>query len=262
MNPNGEDANGFLKLDFSSDYNREEKSLRMGLLAKMLFNLQDVQGFEHPVTQMRGGKIESGYAELDLGKLLHTYDIEFQFVDPRGRAKGEAFDYQVTYPDGTIVCADAKCKLEGNEPNQVSLGNSLHEAAKQLPKSRPSVILVKVPQHWIETPGFYEKMGDETRRFFRGTRRVVSVVYYSIVLLNDRDVGFITCAKHMARFHHALGGDAEILAALRFGTAVNPGLFGRIGMIHHPTMGARTARRPADAFQHRAGRIVIVKVRG
>ena len=179
LNPNSSEAIGFLKLDFSADQARERKSLRLGLLAEMLLNLQNVPGFEHPVAQMRNGQIESGFAELEFGKLLYVNDIEFRFVDPRGRKKGEAYDFELTYPDGVIVCADAKCKLEGSQPNLTSLKHSLRDASRQLPKNRPSVIFVKVPQHWIETSGVYEAMGDETRRFLNGTKRIVSVKYYS-----------------------------------------------------------------------------------
>src|SRR5665213_1914846 len=72
LNPTSADAKGFMKLDFSADHAREHKSLRAGLLAEMLVNLQNVPGFEHPVAQMRNGQVESGFAELDCGKLLYV----------------------------------------------------------------------------------------------------------------------------------------------------------------------------------------------
>jgi len=62
MNPNGADASGFLKLDFTSDIRREEKSLRMAHLAEMVFNLHTIEGFDSCIAQMKSGEIESGFA--------------------------------------------------------------------------------------------------------------------------------------------------------------------------------------------------------
>jgi hypothetical protein len=178
MNPNGADASGYLKLDFTNDIARELKSLRMAHLAEMVFNLHTIPGFDSCIAQMKNGEIEFGFAELEFGKLLYINDVEFRFVDPRNRAKGEAYDYEVTFPDGLIACADAKCKIEGGEATATSVENTLIKARKQLPKNRPGIIFVKVQPHWFTDPKIYSMLGDVTRDFFRNTRRIISVKYF------------------------------------------------------------------------------------
>ena len=178
MNPNGEDVTGFLKLDFSGDIPRETKSLRMALLAEMLVNLQDVTGFKHPIAQMRAGQIESGFAELEFGKLLFINDVNFRFVDPHNRKAGEAYDYEIIYPDAVLACADAKCKIESGEPSVTSIRHSLDTARRQLPADKPGIIFVKVPQAWFERPEIGAELGNLARQFFNGTRRIASVKYY------------------------------------------------------------------------------------
>jgi hypothetical protein len=178
MNPNGADASGYLKLDFTNDIARELKSLRMAHLAEMVFNLHTIPGFDSCIAQMKNGEIESGFAELEFGKLLYINDIEFRFVDPRNRAKGEAYDYDVTFPDGLVACADAKCKIEGQEATPTSVENTLIKARKQLPKDRPGIIFVKVQPHWFTDSEIYSMLGDVTRKFFRNTQRIISVKYF------------------------------------------------------------------------------------
>jgi hypothetical protein len=178
INPNGADASEYLKLDFTNDIARELKSLRMAHLAEMVFNLHPIPGFDSCIAQMKNGEIESGFAELEFGKLLYINDIEFCFVDPRNRAKGEAYDYEVTFPDGLTACADAKCKIEAHEATQTSVENTLIKARKQLPKDRPGIIFVKVQPHWFTDPEIYSMLGKVTREFFRNTRRIISVKYF------------------------------------------------------------------------------------
>lgn len=127
---------------------------------------------------MKNGEIEFGFAELEFGKLLYINDVEFRFVDPRNRAKGEAYDYEVTFPDGLTACADAKCKIEAHEATPTSVGNTLIKARKQLPKDRPAMIFVKVQSHWFTEPKIYSMLGEVTRGFFRNTRRIISVKYF------------------------------------------------------------------------------------
>jgi hypothetical protein len=178
INPNGADASGYLKLDFTNDIARELKSLRMAHLAEMVFNLHTIQGFDSCIAQMKNGEIESGFAELEFGKLLYINDVEFRFVDPRNRAKGEAYDYEVTFPDGVTACADAKCKIESHEATASSVENTLIKARKQLPKDQPGIIFVKAQPHWFTDPEIYSMLGDVTRNFFRNTQRIISVKYF------------------------------------------------------------------------------------
>ena len=170
---------GFLNLDFSSDQRREATVFRVVELAENLFNLQHIEGFDACIRQMKGGaeKIESTCAELDFGRFLYIHDIPFRFVEPQ-MVKGADYDFEITYPDGLKVPADAKCKFESTAINPDSLRNSMKKARAQLPDDRPGIIFIKVPQSWIENPAMAHAMIKVGREFLASTGRVASVKFY------------------------------------------------------------------------------------
>lgn len=130
-------APGFLRLDFSSDARREATVFRVVELAENLLNLQQIEGFDACIAQMRAGaeKVESACAELDLGRFLYIHDVEFRFVVPQLKKRSD-YDLEVIYPDGLAVPADTKCKFETTAINPDSVRNSLVKARKQLPPDR------------------------------------------------------------------------------------------------------------------------------
>jgi hypothetical protein len=139
-------------MDFSTDEARETKTLRIFDLAEILLNLQMVEGFDGCVARLRRAdaqQVESTFAELQVGKLLYVHDVDFEFV-VRTDEKGADYDYDIDFHGGWRACAEAKCKLESTEINPRSVRATLNEARKQLPKDRPGIIFVKIPQHWFE----------------------------------------------------------------------------------------------------------------
>jgi hypothetical protein len=128
---------------------------------------------------MRSGaeKIESTCAELDFGRFLFIHDVGFRFVTPQG-AKGEDYDFEIVYPQGLLVPADAKCKFVSTRIDPKSVRNSLVKARKQLPADRPCVIFMKVPQQWISDLPTAKALVDVGRDFMKTTDRVVSVKFY------------------------------------------------------------------------------------
>jgi hypothetical protein len=177
----------FLRLDFSSDKRREFTVFRVIELAENLFNLQNVEGFDACIEQMKAAaeKIESSCAELDFGRFLYIHDVGFRFVVPQQR-RGNDYDFEVTYPDGLTVPADAKCKFENTDPESVR--NSLIKARKQLPKDRAGMIFVKIPQSWIEEVEVAKALVSVANDFLRHTDRVVSVKFYvsQLEAINNR----------------------------------------------------------------------------
>jgi hypothetical protein len=170
---------GFLNMDFSSDRRREATVFRVVELAESLFNLQNIDGFDACISQMRGGgeKIQSTCAELDFGRFLYIHDVNFRFVAPR-MTRGSDYDVELFYPDGLAVPADAKCKFETTDINPDSIVNSLESARKQLPADRPGIVFVKVPQSWIADVGNAIAMVEAGRRFLRKIGRIVAVTFY------------------------------------------------------------------------------------
>lgn len=127
---------------------------------------------------MRGGDIEGTYAELDLGRMLYQSSIDFRFVVSTGKL-GDDFDIEIKLGDGTVVCADAKCKIDSTSFSESTVWNSLRSARSQFPADRPSIIFVKVPPRWLaEQPDLKTALTKTAERFLRDTGRIVSVKYY------------------------------------------------------------------------------------
>lgn len=167
---------GFLRLDFSSDFERERKTARFLDFAEMLFNLQHIDGFDDRIDQMGAGQIEATFAEFDFARFLYLHDIAFRFVEASG-VKGEDYDCAIQYADGREACADAKCRLEGTEIRAETIRNSLNKArTNNLPADKPGIVFVKVPQMWLEREEVRIGIRDVVRSFLRNTERIVSVV--------------------------------------------------------------------------------------
>jgi hypothetical protein len=184
---------GFLSIDESDPVHRETSFFRVMDLAEVIYNLQPVPGFDECITRMRDGDIEGTYAELDFGRMLYLNKVPFRFVVPQGTT-GFDYDIEVEYPNGIVAAADAKCKIESTDFSENTIGNTLSKARKQLPDDSPGIVFVKVPPRWIADPATVVAMLDVARSFLRGTRRVVSVKYYSSP---------ITFADNMLRHDHA-----------------------------------------------------------
>jgi hypothetical protein len=154
-------------------------------LAELLFNLHCIEGFEAPLSGLLAGKNESTYAELDFARMLRVHEIPFRFVVPQNK-KGSDFDFEIFYPDGFVVCAESKCKVELNQFNPKSVRSSLEDARKQIPKEKPGIIFVKVPQQWIESIDTVLSLHDVACEFLRATERIVSIKFYvSYLTINN-----------------------------------------------------------------------------
>jgi hypothetical protein len=178
---------GFLRLDFSSDFERERKTARFLDFAEMLFNLQHIDGFDDRIDQMRAGQVEATFAEFDFGRFLYLHDIAFRFVEATG-VKGKDYDCAIKYADGREACADAKCRLEDTEMRAETVRNSLNKArTNNLPSDQPGIVFVKVPQAWLEQQEVRLGIRDVVNAFLRNTERIVSIVVYATHMMAVAD---------------------------------------------------------------------------
>jgi hypothetical protein len=166
----------YLGFDFSSDIAREEKTWRLGEISEMLFNLQHYDGFASCIEQMEHGDIESVYAELEIAKWLHVYDVRFCF-NRRRFIKQSDYDLEIVYPEA-IACADTKCKVETTEINAGSIADSIRQARTQLPPNRPGIVFIKVPEPWLRSREMTAEIFRVARNKISGTGRIVSVKFY------------------------------------------------------------------------------------
>jgi hypothetical protein len=169
---------GFLRTYAGRDEKAQLSLFRIVDFAELLFNLQDIDGFDYCLDQMRDGNIEATYAELDFGRMLVASGVTFRFV-VRSGIKGSDYDVEITLPDGLVVCADAKCKLESTTFSEETVRNTLKRAVDQLPRDRPGVIFLKVPPSWFNELPAARELLRTGERFLRGsTRRVVSIKFF------------------------------------------------------------------------------------
>src|SRR5450631_1121000 len=145
--PNG--PPGFLRQGDKDKVRSEQQSYRMVDFAELLFNLQNVEGFDDCIDRIRQGIIEPTYAELDLGRMLYLSEIEFRFVKPQGKKEND-YDIEITLPDWPRICADAKCKLETTDFTRETVRNALDGARKQFPPDVPIIVFMKVPSQWSD----------------------------------------------------------------------------------------------------------------
>jgi hypothetical protein len=169
---------GFISVDESEPHRQEISYFRVMDLAELIYNLQQVPGFDECITRMRDGDIEGTYAELDFGRMLYLNKVPFRFVVPEG-ITGRDYDVEIKYPTGVIASADAKCKIDRTEFSRNTVENTLNKARKQLPDAMPGIVFVKVPPRWLADESSVVGMLDTAHTFLRSTRRVVSVKFYS-----------------------------------------------------------------------------------
>ncbi|TKV77994.1 hypothetical protein FDV58_27720 [Bradyrhizobium elkanii] len=190
-------------------------------LAEVLYNLQFVDGIDNCVERMRSGDIEGSMAELDLGRMLFIHSVEFKYVTPIMR-KGYDYDILVKLPNGMFACADAKCKIEGQEFSVNSVENTLKKGRKQFPQDRPAILFVKHPYEWHDDSYALTTLGDIAMKFFRTTERVVSVKYYVQPIL--RQGGNVTQRLGFKEFSNP---------RTRFGSDVDWSLFNTPNILAH-----------------------------
>jgi hypothetical protein len=171
----------YLHPHFGEDGLAPVYSMRMLNLAEMLFNLQGVDGFQTCLYHMTLDQLESALSELQIGMMLYQDRIAFRYIDPQS-VIGKSPDIEITLADGTMALADIKCKYESTDVSEETVTSTLKKGLKQLPKGRPGLIFVKMPQEWTfekgETVMLPMPVVNATRGFLRNTTRVVKVVYY------------------------------------------------------------------------------------
>lgn len=187
-----ERVDGFFQLDISSEMQKELRLFRVAELAEILLNLQWIKGFDEKVSELcrcAGSQLETVHAELDFAAFLYRQDIDFEFVIPSG-VKGKDYDFLISYPDGRTACADAKCRVEDTQLNPKSLLGLLTTARRRnLPKDRPGIVFLKVPQSWFENEEMSQRLDKIAFEFRRKTERIVCFYIYAPIRTFLQDEG-------------------------------------------------------------------------
>lgn len=163
--------NKFLRSQPKNQAELNDHFIRIKELAEILYNLQDIPGVDNPLDQLYGGnqQISSGLAELEAGRALRMYGVSFRYITPSKKA-GHDYDLEIIYPNGATCCGDVKEKQETTTLSRGTLDRAVDDAlGRNLPKDRPCVVLIKVPQHWYESPELgdilYRVVGSRTKLY-------------------------------------------------------------------------------------------------
>jgi hypothetical protein len=169
---------GFLKPP--SKFEDRAKEQRIGslayALAEELYNLQGVEGFDGVHARILEGNIQSCVGELEAAGFLKRRSQQIRFVTPTGRI-GNDYDLEIIRDAGAICC-EVKIKIEAEQFTEAGVFNSLEHARKQLPKTRPGVIFLRIGGNRThdELQTKAKIVNGAVRRLFSQTRRVVGVI--------------------------------------------------------------------------------------
>jgi hypothetical protein len=133
----------FLRSRPKSKEDRFKMTDRLMETAEMLFNFQDISGIENLLERIKKDSIEACFAELQSAKLLCFNNIPFYFNTPSNR---KGFDYDaIATTHGFEIACEFKCKIENTNFSENTIKEILRHARGQLPKNKPSVIFIKIP---------------------------------------------------------------------------------------------------------------------
>jgi len=180
---------------------------RLSVLAECLFNLQDIPGFDACAARIRNGQvkrrdsIEGPFAELQAAQNLYVNGWPFRFVEQIGVERRD-YDFEVTLKDGTVLCADAKCKIETTALSAETVSHAIKKALSQLPEGRPGLPIIKMPERWVRLG--YENIRPVLREGaiekLRNTTRVVGASFYAVS--HQWDDGMIAETHHFYHIHN------------------------------------------------------------
>jgi hypothetical protein len=155
--------------------------MRYWEFAEALLNLQNIEGFEAVLDELKHGKIESACGELDVARMMAFYGLKCCFVKPT-RGTKRNYDFEIYYADGFKVCAEAAAKFEETRPRAKSIRHSLRDSP-QLPDDEPSIIFVKVPESWINDIELAEQITAVAVDYLRQSDHIASVKYYTPITI-------------------------------------------------------------------------------
>jgi hypothetical protein len=134
--------------DAEAAYRNQQRTLR---IAELLFNLQDVEGIDARLENLRVGRVESTYSELEGGAFLKQRGVQFRYLCPSGR-RGADYDAEIPLARGMKVNCEMKCKAEQTELSDGAVRSPLQAARRQLPSGEPGLLFFKVPEAGCISP--------------------------------------------------------------------------------------------------------------
>ena len=118
---------------------------RVESLAELLLNYQAVPGMEYRVSILQSDNLESALGELECFRLISSPEFNARFIVPTGQ-KGSDYDCEFETESGEVVCCEIKTKQESLDYTASTVLNTLDHARRQLPKERPGMVFLRIPE--------------------------------------------------------------------------------------------------------------------
>lgn len=176
VSPENRAGRKFLKTESKEPEAQFRHMQRVTTLAEIVFNLQDIEGLKQRISLMHNHDLEAALGELECAALLAVPEFNFRFVTPTG-VKGKDYEGEIVTSAARIVCCEIKARSEQANPTQQTLWNTFEHARKQLPKGKPAMILVKIPEAWVKKPDIQSAVETAVNKIFRQSNRIVAFVF-------------------------------------------------------------------------------------
>ena len=118
-------------------FRNQERTVR---IAELLFNLQNVEGIDARLEDLRLGRVESTFAELEAGAFLRRRAVSFRYINPSG-TKGADYDAEIPLHETSKVNCEMKCNSFASKA-MMRKSNSLVLKGKSKQKRRGSSLNV------------------------------------------------------------------------------------------------------------------------
>ncbi len=214
---------GFLKTESTDTSERFRHMQRVTSLAELAFNMQGIEGLKARIERMQKDNLESALGEMECAALLSSPEFNFRFVTPTG-IKGQDYEGEVITSTERIVCCEIKSKSEQVVPNPDTLWRTFDQARKQLPKGKPGLIMVKIPESWGHLPSSPAVVDNAVEKVFRQSERIVAIVFtweeWFTTVESWRVV--VNKIKHYSNARSSLYGDDVEILLNKMGRKGNP----------------------------------------
>lgn len=163
--------------------NRYTHMHRVLALGDAVYGLQIADGFSNILDRLARRSIRPCYFETTTAADFLDDGFAVSVV-PEVNQRGFDFDFSITR-DGQSIAVEVTAKNEGII-NIDSLYNTLHSKRTQLPKDRPAILFVVIPEEWTQDGAVAEvAIGGAINRFWQtGSRRINVIVLKWTATLN------------------------------------------------------------------------------
>ena len=139
--------------------------------------MQDVPGMQHRINTLQFNDLESISSEMECAKLIFHPNHQLQFNEPKSNApKGSCYDAEFRTTEGRIIHCEFKKKTKNTVMSAKSVSNTCQDARKQLPKGKPGIIFLRLPEEWSCQPNFKEIIKPGLEQSVRQSDLLVAIV--------------------------------------------------------------------------------------